>query len=130
MTNLSCPGAFTPTCTSEHVPEYIEKAADIKKGGVEKVFALTVNDPFVVKAFAEKLAGQDKLAFIADSNGDFTKALDAGADLSAAGLGFRSRRFSMYIKDGKVEQFNDEKSPKMTDLSRVPHILQQLKSGK
>ena len=88
-----------------------------------------MNDPFVVKAFAEKLAGQDKLTFIADSNGDFTKALDTGADLSAAGLGFRSRRFSMYIKDGKVEQFNDEKGPKMTDLSKVANILQQLKSA-
>jgi len=67
------------------------------------------------------------MSFIADGNGDFTKALDVGLDLSAGGLGFRCRRFSMLIQDGKVTQINDEKGPKMTDLSKVSQILNQLK---
>jgi peroxiredoxin len=121
------PGAFTPTCQSNHLPEYIQKFSDLKSGGATKVYSISVNDPFVVKVFAEKLNSQDKMTFIADGNGELTKALEVGLDLSAGGLGFRCRRFSMLIQDGKVIQFNDEQGPKMTDLSKVSQILTQLK---
>ena len=123
------PGAFTPTCQASHIPEYIQKAADIISGGATKVYSTAVNDPFVVKAFAEKLNSQEKMSWIADGNGEFTKALDVGIDLSAGGLGQRCRRFSMLIKDGKVVQFNDEQGPKMTDLSKVAQIMSQLKKN-
>lgn len=121
------PGAFTPTCTATHIPEYIQRANEIQGGGVDKVFALSVNDPFVVKVFAEQLGGKQKISYIADGNGDLTKALNVGLDLSAAGLGTRCKRFSLLIENGKVTQFNDEQGPKMTDISRVSQVLSQLK---
>ena len=123
------PGAFTPTCTATHIPEYIQRASELQAAGA-KIFAMAVNDPFVLKAFAESLGGKDKIGYLADGNAEFTKALDAGLDLSAAGLGFRSRRFSLLIEDGKVVQFNDEQGPKLTDVSKVSQILGQLKNKK
>lgn len=69
---------------------------------------MAVNDPFVTKAFAEKLNASTHVEFVADGNGDFTRALDLGVDLGAAGLGYRSRRFSLIIKDGVVTELNDE----------------------
>jgi len=124
------PGAFTPACTKTHIPEYLDKAKEVKEGGAKKVYALAVNDPFVLQAFAEKLGGNENVSFIADPNGEFIKKLDVTTDLSAAGLGIRSRRFSLVAKDGEVVQFNDEKGPGMTDLSRVANILTQLKAAK
>ena len=101
----------------------------MKNAGVAHTYAITVNDAFVVKAFAEQLNASDKLSFIADDSGEFIKALDAGVNLGDKGLGYRSRRFSMLIKDGKVVQFNDEKGPGMTDMSRVTKVLSQAKSA-
>ena len=107
------------------MPEYINQASGVKTAGIDHIYAVTINDAFVLKAFAEQLQGADKLSFIADDSGAFIKALDAGVDLGDKGLGYRSRRFSMLIKDGKVVQFNDEKGPGMTDLSRVSKIISQ-----
>lgn len=87
---------------------------------------MSVNDPFVVGAFAKKLESKDTLTWIADGNGDFTKALDVGVDLSKGSLGYRCRRFTMIIENKKVIEFNDEKGPQMTDLSRVVSVLAQL----
>ena len=81
------PGAFTPTCMAEHVPDFIEKAAAIKAAGCDEILALSVNDPFVVTAFAEKLGGKQLVNYIADGNGELTKALGMAMDLSVAQLG-------------------------------------------
>ncbi len=123
------PGAFTPTCTATHIPEYVQKAKELKGSGVAKVYALAVNDPFVLKAFADQIAVKEDITYIADGSGDLIKTLYLETDLRAAGLGIRARRFSLLIKDGKVVQLNDEKGPKMTDLSRVSQILSQLKQA-
>eukprot|EP00331_Platyophrya_macrostoma_P013558 CAMPEP_0176410924 /NCGR_PEP_ID=MMETSP0127-20121128/3323_1 /TAXON_ID=938130 /ORGANISM="Platyophrya macrostoma, Strain WH" /LENGTH=189 /DNA_ID=CAMNT_0017790467 /DNA_START=21 /DNA_END=590 /DNA_ORIENTATION=- len=123
---IGFPGAFTPSCENVHLPEYIKRAAELKADGTDKIFAMSVNDPFVLGAFAKKLAAGDAITWIADGNGEFTKALDAGVDLSGPGLGFRSRRFTMIIENKKVVEFNDEKGPQMTDLSRVVSVLSQL----
>eukprot|EP01015_Nassula_variabilis_P029051 TRINITY_DN616_c0_g1_i7.p3 TRINITY_DN616_c0_g1~~TRINITY_DN616_c0_g1_i7.p3 ORF type:complete len:183 (+),score=36.13 TRINITY_DN616_c0_g1_i7:206-754(+) len=121
------PGAFTPSCTTQHIPEYIKESNQLNQGGVSKVYALAVNDVFVVTEFAQTLGGDGSVAYIADGSGTFTKQLDAGCDLSAKGLGFRTRRFSALVENGKITTVNDEKGPGMTDLSRVSNILGQLK---
>ena len=78
------PGAFTPTCMATHIPDYIKNAQSIKDSGTDEIIAMSVNDPFVVTAFAEKLGGKEAINFIADGNGDFTKALGLNFDLSVA----------------------------------------------
>ena len=85
---------------------------------------MSVNDPFVVSAFAEKLGGKHLVNYIADGNGDFTKALGLHLDLSAAQLGaVRTKRMSMIIKSGKVTTLNNEDGPKLTEISSCSTIL-------
>ncbi len=117
------PGAFTPTCSNKHLPEYIQQYSDFKAKNVE-VVPISVNDPFVVKAFAHDLNAT--MPFIADADGSFTKALDAGVDLTEKGLGYRARRFSFVVEDGTITQLNDENSPGMTDISRAETVLKGL----
>ena len=78
------PGAFTPTCMATHVPDFISKAEAIKAAGCDEILALSVNDPFVITAFAEKLGGKTLVNYIADGNGELTKALGLELDLSVA----------------------------------------------
>ena len=117
------PGAFTPTCQSTHLPEYIERAAAFKAKGVS-IVGVGVNDFFIMKMFAEHLGGD--IAYIADGSGTFTKALDAGVDLSEPGLGYRTRRFSALVDNGKITVVNDEGGPGMTELSAAETMLKAL----
>jgi glutaredoxin/glutathione-dependent peroxiredoxin len=114
------PGAFTPTCTSTHVPEFIKLHEKFKEQKVE-VVGLAVNDPFVLKEFGEEMGGS--IPFICDGSANFTKALDAGVDLSAHALGFRTRRFTALVDNGVITVLNDEKGGAMTDCSRAETIL-------
>ena len=91
------PGAFTPVCMAKHIPEYISGAEEMLSKGVDEVIALTVNDPFVVTKFGESLGSSEHVTFMADGNGDLTKAMDMGVDLSHAQLSVRSKRFSMIV---------------------------------
>jgi glutaredoxin/glutathione-dependent peroxiredoxin len=87
---------------------------------------MSVNDPFVVSAFADKLGGKHLVNYIADGNGDFTKALGLDFDLSAVQLGhIRTKRMSMIIDDGKVSHFNNEDGPAFTDVSACSTVLKQ-----
>lgn len=117
------PGAFTPTCTGNHIPEFIKLHEKFKAKGVE-VVGLAVNDPFVMKEFGEELEGS--IPFICDGTGTFTKALEAGIDLSSHALGFRTRRFTLLVDNGTITQVNDEKGGAMTDISRADTILRTL----
>mmetsp|Transcript_35220 Transcript_35220/g.41108 ORF Transcript_35220/g.41108 Transcript_35220/m.41108 type:complete len:185 (-) Transcript_35220:188-742(-) len=119
------PGAFTPVCATQ-LKEFIEDAGSCKKKGVDEIYALAVNDPFVMKEYAKFKGSKDNIKWIADGNGELVKALDLAIDLGKGFLGTRSRRCSMIVKDGKVEELNDEKSTDMTDISRVSTILKQL----
>ena len=92
------PGCFTPTCTATHIPEYIQSAEEIKSRGADEIVCMSLNDPFVVKAFAAHLGGKQHVNYLADGNGEFTKALGLDLDLSAAMLSTRNKRFSMIIK--------------------------------
>lgn len=87
---------------------------------------MSVNDPFVVKEFAKVKDAKDRIKWIADGNGDLTKALDVMIDLGKGHLGKRTRRFSMIVDNGKVTEFNDEKSADLTELSKVSTILKQI----
>ena len=98
---FALPGAFTPTCMATHVPDFIAKAEAIKAAGCDEILALAVNDPFVVTAFAEKLGGKGLVNYVADGNGELTKALGLELDLSVAQLGTnRTKRCSMIVKEG------------------------------
>ena len=122
------PGAFTPTCQSTHVPDFIKQAETIKAAGCDEILALSVNDPFVVTAFAEKLGGKGHISYIADGNGEFTKALGLQLDLSVAQLGTdRTKRCTMLVKEGVVLEFNNEDGPGLTEISGADRILEQLK---
>ena len=124
---VAYPGAFTPTCMNTHIPDYINNATKIKQQGADEIIAMTLNDPFVVTAFAEKLGGKQHINYIADGNGEFTKALGIGMDLSVAQLGTRPRRLSMVIHNNKVLEINDENGPKLTEVSSCSTILKQVK---
>ena len=117
------PGAFTPTCTATHIPEYVQLHSSFKEKNTQ-VVALAVNDPFVLKEFAEELKAD--FAFIADGSGAFTRAIDAGVDLSPNELGYRSRRFSAVIQNGKFIEVNDERGPKLTEISKAGTVLKGL----
>lgn len=121
------PGAFTPTCMATHIPEYIANAQEIKQKGTDEIIAMSVNDPFVVSAFADKLGGKHLVNYMADGNGDFTKALGLDFDLQAVQLGpIRTKRMSMTIVNGKVTNFNNEDGPALTETSACSTVLKQL----
>jgi peroxiredoxin len=119
------PGAFTPTCSNNHLPGYVENRDAILAKGVDAIAVLSVNDQFVMQAWARFSGGEGKLAFLADGNGSFVKALGLDADMSAAGFGVRSKRFSMIVEDGVVKKVNVEAGRGVTD-SAASVILEQL----
>lgn len=103
MVLVGLPAAFSPTCSEKHVPGYLALIEDFKKKGVEKVAVLAVNDFFTMKAWAKTQGVGDKLSFLADGNGEMTKALGVELDLSKVLLGVRCKRFSMVVEDGVVK---------------------------
>eukprot|EP01080_Neovahlkampfia_damariscottae_P010276 gene10276-2695_t len=105
------PGAFTPVCQTKHLPNVLENAHKYKKSGVDKIVCISVNDPAVMKAFGEKLQATNDILFVADPYAEFTKSIECDVDLSSAGLGTRSQRYSMIVDDGKLVQLNKEDSP-------------------
>ena len=121
------PGAFTPTCMATHVPDFISKAEAIKAAGCDEILALSVNDPFVVTAFAEKLGGKHLVNYVADGNGEPTKALGLELDLSVAQLGTnRTKRCSLLVSQSQVIELNNEDGPGLTEISGADRILEQL----
>ena len=119
------PGAFTPTCNNNHLPGYLENHDAILAKGVDTIAVLAVNDHHVMGAWARFTGGEGKILFLADGNGAFTKAAGLEGDMSGAGMGFRSKRFSMIVDDGKVTAVNVESKPGVNE-SGAAHILGQL----
>jgi glutaredoxin/glutathione-dependent peroxiredoxin len=105
---FSVPGAFTPTCSKEHLPGFVARADEIRSKGVDDIVCLAVNDPFVMKAWSEAHAADQKVSMLPDWNGDLTKALGLDQDISGAGLGIRGKRFSMLVEDGIVKSLEVE----------------------
>lgn len=100
---FSVPGAYTPTCSSTHLPGFVRDAADIKKKGVAEIVCLSVNDPWVMKAWGEAHDATGKVMMLPDGNGEFTKALGLEQDLSGAQLGVRGKRFLLIAENGVVK---------------------------
>lgn len=123
---VSVPGAFTPTCSTKHLPGYVQNAAAIKAKGVDEIVFMSVNDPFVVEAWEKDQGSDGSVLLLADHAAELTKALGLDADLSAAGLGTRGQRFAMVIDNGKVAHLGVEGSPGELDVSSADAILASL----
>lgn len=120
------PGAFTPTCSNNHLPGYLENHDAILARGADTIAVISVNDHHVMTAWARFSGGEGKLVYLADGNGDFTRALGLDVDLTIAGLGIRSRRYSMIVEDRKVRTLNIETSPADAVESGAARILEQI----
>jgi len=123
---FAVPGAFTPTCTNNHLPGFVENYDAFKSRGIDDVAVLVVNDVHVMRAWARFTGAEDKLVFLADGNADFARALGLTLDLSAGGLGTRASRFSMLVEDGVVKQLNVEEAPGSAETSGAARLLEQL----
>ncbi len=122
---FSVPGAFTPTCSAKHLPGFVEQAAALKAKGVDKIVCMSVNDPFVMKAWGEAQGANEAVEMLADGNGDFARAIGLTMDGSGFGLGERSQRFSAIIENGVVAQLNIE-APGAFDVSSAEYLIKQL----
>jgi peroxiredoxin len=123
------PGAFTPTCSAKHVPGYLEKAGALKAAGVDEIWCISVNDPFVMGAWGREQKSTGKVRMMADGSAEFTKALGLTFDLTARGMGVRSQRYSMLVKDGIVRTLNVE-APGKFEVSDANTLLEQAKGLK
>jgi len=121
---FALPGAFTPTCSAKHVPGFVQKAEEFKKAGVDEIWCLSVNDAFVMGAWARDQKTAGKVRMLGDGSGDFAKATGLTLDLAARGMGLRSNRYSMLVKDGKVATLNVE-APGKFEVSDAETLLAQ-----
>lgn len=125
---FAVPGAFTPTCSAKHLPGYVEKAIELKAAGVDEIWCLAVNDAFVMGAWARDQKTAGSVRMLADGDASFAKATGLTLDLNGKGLGLRSSRYSMLIKDGKVLRLNIE-APGKFDVSDADTLLAQVRAG-
>ena len=124
---FAVPGAFTPTCSAKHVPGYVEKFADLKAAGVDEIWCVSVNDAFVMGAWARDQKTDGKVRMLADGDAAFAQATGLTLDLNGKGLGLRSNRYSMLVKDGKVVSLNIE-GPGKFEVSDADTMLKQVKA--
>ncbi|MDI6026638.1 peroxiredoxin [Corticibacterium sp. UT-5YL-CI-8] len=120
------PGAFTPTCSNNHLPGYLENHDAILARGVDTIAVVAVNDQFVMQAWARFTGGEGKILFLADGSAEFAKATGLDLDATAGGMGIRSKRFSMIVDDGKVTALNIEDTPGQAVTSGAATLLEQL----
>lgn len=119
------PGAFTPTCTNQHLPSYVKDAGALQAKGVDAIVCLAVNDVFVLDAW-NKAGGDPQITMLSDGNGDITRALGLELDASALGLGTRSRRFAMIVDHGTVKALEVEEKAGQCTVSAADNILTKL----
>jgi peroxiredoxin len=119
------PGAYTPTCSAQHVPGYVKNAEALKAKGVDEIWCISVNDAFVMGAWGRDQKATGIVRMMADGNAAFTKALGLDADFSKFGMGTRSQRYSMLVEDGVVKQLNVEEGGKF-EVSNAETMLGQL----
>lgn len=122
---FAVPGAFTPTCSAKHLPGYVEKAAELRAKGVDAIACTSVNDVFVMGAWGKDQDVGDDVIMLADGNGDFAAATGLEMDGSGFGMGKRSKRYSMIVKDGVVTELNIEE-PGDFKVSSADFMLGQL----
>ena len=122
---FAVPGAFTPTCSARHLPGFVDKADELKAKGVDEVACVSVNDAFVLQAWAQQGGAEGKVTMLADGNGAFVEALGLAADFSKFGMGQRSQRWSAIVEDGVVKSLNVEE-PGAFSVSSAEFMLNQL----
>ncbi|CAN6456545.1 unnamed protein product [Victoria cruziana] len=119
------PGAFTPTCSLQHVPSFIDKADELKTKGIDEIYLISVNDPFVMKAWAQTYPHNKHVKFLADGSAAYTHALGLELDLTEKGLGVRSRRFALLVDNLEVKLANIEEGGDFT-VTSAEDILKAL----
>ena len=119
------PGAFTPTCSSQHVPGFLRHYDDLRSKGIDEIWCFSVNDAFVMGAWARDQKTAGKIRMMADGSAEYTTKLGLEFDLRAGGLGVRCQRFSMLVQDGVVKKLNVE-APGKFDVSSAEAMLRQL----
>jgi peroxiredoxin len=124
---FALPGAFTPTCSAKHVPGYISGFDELKAAGVDEIWCVSVNDAFVMGAWAREQKSVGKVRMLADGDAAFTKATGLTLDLTGKGLGLRSNRYSMLVKDGVIASLNIE-GPGKFEVSDAGTLLSQAKA--
>jgi len=122
---FAVPGAFTPTCSVKHLPSFRDRIDEFKAKGVDLIACTSVNDGHVLRAWAKDQGVTDTITMLADGNGDFAKALGLDADFSKFGMGLRSKRYSMLVKDGVVEKLNVE-APGEYKVSSAEYLLGEI----
>jgi len=119
------PGAYTPTCSAQHVPSYVKHYDALKAKGVHEIWCLSVNDAFVMGAWGRDQKATGKVRMMADGSADYTKKLGLELDLTARGMGVRCQRFSMLVVDGVVKSLNIE-APGKYEASSAETMLTQV----
>lgn len=122
---FAVPGAFTPTCSAKHLPSFVERAKELKAKGVDQIACTSVNDVFVMDAWGKEQGVDGKVRMLADGNGAFVKAIGLEMDASGFGMGGRSQRYSMLVKDGVVTELNVEDGGEYK-VSSADYMLAQL----
>jgi peroxiredoxin len=116
------PGAYTPTCSAKHVPGYVQHNAALKTKGVDEVWCVSVNDAFVMGSWGRELGTKGKVRMLGDGNAEFSQAVDLTLDLTGSGMGIRSNRYAMLVKDGVVKALHVEE-PGTFDVSSAEAML-------
>jgi glutaredoxin/glutathione-dependent peroxiredoxin len=116
------PGAFTPTCSAKHVPGYVAHFDELRAKGVDEIWCVSVNDAFVMGAWAKDQKSAGKVRMLADGNADYTRSLGLEVDMTARGMGVRSKRYAMLVEDGVVKVLNVEQPGKF-EVSSAEKML-------
>ena len=122
---FSVPGAFTPTCSKQHLPGFVEHADALRAKGVDTIACMAVNDAFVMDAWGASAGAGDKVLMLADGNGDYTAALGLELDATGFGMGARGQRFAMVVDDGVISQLHVEE-PMKFEVSSAEYVLNNL----
>ena len=124
---FAVPGAFTPTCSAQHLPGFVAQADALRARGVDEIICVSVNDAFVMNAWGESQNVEGKVRMVADGNGDLARALGLEMDGTKFGMGQRSQRFAMILEDNRLEKLLVESGPGLS-ASSAESILEQLGS--
>ncbi|WP_036789699.1 peroxiredoxin [Pleomorphomonas koreensis] len=123
---VGVPGAFTPTCSKNHIPGFLDRLDEIRAKGVDAVAVTAVNDAYVLGAWRDALGAGDRIVFLADGAAAFAKAIGLSVDLTAGGMGVRSNRYAAIVENGVVRELQVEPKPGEATCSGAPSILDRL----
>ena len=122
---FALPGAFTPTCSAQHVPSYLKQFDALRAKGIDEIWCVSVNDAFVMGAWGRDQQSGGKVRMLADGSGDFTRKVGLELDLTARGMGVRSQRYAMVVDNGVVRHLFVE-APGKFEVSSADHVLASL----